>query len=211
METQEKKLEELKSKVKKLKSNFFSEINSINFSNSEMYKQLIQVSKNFPELTELIEFIIFLSDTQNTNNEVIKNIVKDGFDETVKSKIECLEILLEIVKILKDENNENIKEQEKSKNDLQDKIENKINEEQERVEEIPVSKKILLFFSVDLPKSLMYFFQSLTKTKIGNILLLIFCLVFLIRFFPTETKFILNEVSGSVFKSQTTSIQKYKK
>jgi len=185
VKVQEEKLKELIENCKKTKGNFLDELQNITFPKNEMYEHLIDVSRKFPEMEELIKFIIFISDVQNTNNEIIKDILKENVTVIIENKIKCLETILEMNKILQ-------------KKLLTEKQEKEIKKEiKNAVDELPFWKKIVYQIVVIIPKEFFHILKNISSSKLGLIFLVIITIILFIHFLPNETKYVIEKIEHS--------------
>jgi hypothetical protein len=96
--------------LKKLEEHLRSNMNMTS-SYEETYKKLIKISKEHPELTNLIEFITFLEDKMNTENAHFKNHITDVIRDVIRFKISNLERVKELtIKINPKSPNNKVKE-----------------------------------------------------------------------------------------------------
>ena len=185
MKNQEQKLKELIENCKKTKGNFLDELQNITFPKNEMYEHLIDVSRKFPEMEELIKFIIFISDVQNTNNEIIKDILKENITTMIENKIKCLETILEMNKILQNKL-------------LTEKQEKEIKQEiKDAVDELPFWKKIVYQIVVIVPKEFLDILKNISNSKLGLIFLVIITIILFVHFLPNESKYVIEKIDHS--------------
>jgi hypothetical protein len=52
----------------------------------ELHKELIKISAKYPELKEIVKFIIFINDIQNTHNKKLSEAVFDELSNLLSSK-----------------------------------------------------------------------------------------------------------------------------
>jgi len=185
VKNQEQKLKELIENCKKTKGNFLDELQNITFPKNEMYEHLIDVSRKFPEMEELIKFIIFISDVQNTNNEIIKDILKENITTMIENKIKCLETILEMNKILQNKL-------------LTEKQEKEIKQEiKDAVDELPFWKKIVYQIVVIVPKEFLDILKNISNSKLGLIFLVIITIILFVHFLPNESKYVIEKIDHS--------------
>lgn len=81
-----RELDELYNKLEELKRDFNNQLNGMECDLNEFHKILINLSKKYPEQSELLEFIVFINDKLETNQTQYKQIISDAINRLISYK-----------------------------------------------------------------------------------------------------------------------------
>jgi len=93
-----------------LEKDLVNDLNNIDPDNKELHENIIKLSAKYPEQSDILKFILFINDIQNTARANLENVYIDNFSELVKKKKQILKLLNDIItEIKKESKDENIK------------------------------------------------------------------------------------------------------
>ena len=101
------KIKHMLEELEKLEKDLINDLNNIDVNkDKELHDNIIQLSAKYPEQGDILKFILFINDLQNTSRANFENIYLDSFSEIVKKKKNILELLSEIVTEVKKNDSE---------------------------------------------------------------------------------------------------------
>lgn len=87
-----KEIDELITRLEKLKSDFNNQLTLIDNDINEFHKVLLDLVSKYPEHKDIVEFIIFVNDKIKLEQIVMKEVILDTFNELIQIKTETLKI-----------------------------------------------------------------------------------------------------------------------
>ena len=192
----EEELIEILNELKEIEKNLSQNVKKIIYPRNEVYKQIIGVSRKYPELKELIEFIIFLSDSQYTNNEMLKDILKENFENILDLKIKSLNLILKMNdryknKILTKEEEKEVKEEEKEVKEEEKEVKEEV---KNSIDNLSFLKKVGYYLTIVFPGKIFEIIKIFANSKVGIAALSLFILILFIHFFPKESFFVIDKI-----------------
>ncbi len=84
-------LDKIELSLIELQKDFNEQINLINKDTKDFHNAIIKLSAKYPDHTELLQFIVFVNDKLEINQDIFRGIVQDGFNEIIKQKKEIVQ------------------------------------------------------------------------------------------------------------------------
>jgi len=85
-----KELIKIDQSLQKLQNDFNSQLEVLGSDTKEFHNALIELSSKYPDHKELLQFIVFINDKLEINQNLFGEIVSDSFNEMIRLKKELI-------------------------------------------------------------------------------------------------------------------------
>jgi hypothetical protein len=89
-----KELKKIESSLEKLHKDFNSQLQALSTDSKEFHNSIIDISTKYPEYKELLQFMVFINDKLETNQNMFSEVVIDSFNELVKVKKDLVQEII---------------------------------------------------------------------------------------------------------------------
>jgi len=90
-----KELLKIDKSLEKLQIDFNSQIEALGNDTKEFHNAIIELSSKYPDHKELLQFIVFINDKLEINQNLFSEVVSDSFNELIKVKKQLVQKLIE--------------------------------------------------------------------------------------------------------------------